>query len=161
MCSYPAPPQSSQPTLVSTPLTPTAFEQPVAGDENDLDYSAIDLDGDSDLSSGEESGEGSDPPSEGEDSDDDEGGRRGGGPLPPGSPNDGHGRGPGDPPGGDDGLADMLSPDQPGGPDLLWTVDESEVYKDKDLMSVNCPEIPQDAAADAAALVTQVVALLT
>ena len=40
----------------------------------------------------------------------------------------------------------MTIPDDVGDPDLSWTVTESEVYKDKDLLSIECPDIPHDAA---------------
>ena len=33
-------------------------------------------------------------------------------------------------------------------PDLMWVVVESDVYKDKDLLSLVCPPIPTDAAGE-------------
>ena len=92
------------------------------------DVDAVDLDGDS-LSSEDPSSD----DSEGDDSDHDP--RGGGGPG-------GGGGAPSDPGSSSDGS--QLAPEGPA--DMTWAVDESDVYKDKDLHSVTCPTIPSDAA---------------
>ena len=41
-----------------------------------------------------------------------------------------------------------MIPDREDFPDLMWVAVESDVYKDKDLLSLVCPPIPTDAAGE-------------
>ena len=110
------------------------------------------MDGD-EVSSGDSDQEDEEklPPSDPPPDDGDGNGGKGppGGPPPGGPPNPGGPGGPG-PPGptwdlGHDDLAGLTIPNDLPQPDLSWWVEEEKVYKDKDILTVEVPDIPHDA----------------